>query len=133
MRFLLDEDLSQRVAEGLRVRGVDTISVHEVGRGNRRIPDEQQLVFATDQSRVLVTYNRADFQALDAEFRRTGRPHPHAGILWYSERIIPRRAFGELIRAIEAVAATPVDLTNLCLPLQRSSPAGSREDPPKRD
>jgi predicted nuclease of predicted toxin-antitoxin system len=118
VRFVLDEDLSQRVAEGLRTRGVDSISAHEVGRANLRITDEHQLLFATEQGRVLVTYNRADFQALDAEFRRAGRTH--AGIIWCSERTIPRRAFGELSRAIEAVAATPVDLTGLCLPLQRA-------------
>jgi len=43
LRYLLDEDMSQRVAEGLRARGIDAISVHEINRGNRRIPDGAQL------------------------------------------------------------------------------------------
>ncbi|MBI3966692.1 MAG: DUF5615 family PIN-like protein [Chloroflexi bacterium] len=61
LAFLLDEDLSFRVAEGLRQRGVDAVSVHEIGRANRRIPDEEQLTYATTQGRAIVTYNRADF------------------------------------------------------------------------
>src|SRR5207249_2846089 len=90
LRFLLDEDMSQRVAEGLRARGVDAVSVHEVGRGNRRISDAEQLQYASEQGRVFVTYNRADFQALDARWRSQGSRH--GGILWCVERSIPRRA-----------------------------------------
>ncbi|HEX2171798.1 MAG TPA: hypothetical protein VHL09_05085 [Dehalococcoidia bacterium] len=40
LRLLLDEDLRYRVAEGLRRRDVDAISVHEVDRANRGISDE---------------------------------------------------------------------------------------------
>jgi predicted nuclease of predicted toxin-antitoxin system len=119
LRFLLDEDMSQRVAEGLRARGIDAVSVHEIGRGNRRIPDEEQLAYATGDGRVFVTYNRGDFQALDSTWRRQGRQH--AGILWCLERSIPRRAMGDLIRALEAVERERTDLTGLCLPLQRST------------
>jgi len=121
-RFLLGEDMSQRVAEGLRARGVDAVSVHEIGRGNRRVPDEEQLGYAADQGRILVTYNRADFQALDARWRREGRQH--AGILWCSERTIPRRAVGALIRALEAVARERTELVGLCLPLLQSAKQG---------
>ena len=117
LRFLLDEDMSQRVAEGLRARGVDAVSVHEIGRGNRRVPDEDQLNYAVEQDRVFVTYNRGDFQALDGQWRRQERQHN--GILWCSERTIPRRAIGDLIRALEAAARQRTTLTGLCLPLQR--------------
>ena len=113
--FLLDEDMSYRVAEGLRQRGVDAISVHEVGRANRQVSDADQLEFATQQGRVLVTYNRADFQALDATWRAQGRFH--AGILWCVERSIPRRAIGTLIRAIAEIARQHESLTGICLAL----------------
>ena len=109
--------MSQRVAEGLRARGVDAVSVHEIGRGNRRVPDEDQLNYAVEQDRVFVTYNRGDFQALDGQWRRQERQH--SGILWCSERTIPRRAIGELIRALEAAARERTTLAGLCLPLQR--------------
>ncbi len=66
------------------------------------MPDEQQLAYAVAQGRVFVTYNRADFQALDAIWR--GQARQHAGILWCLERTIPRRAIGDLIRALEAAA-----------------------------
>ena len=118
-RLLLDEDMSQRVAEGLRARGIDAVSVHEIGRGNRRVSDEEQLDYASEQGRAFVTYNRGDLQALDAQWRRQGRQH--AGILWCHERTIPRRAIGDLIRALEVVAGDHPNLAGLCLPLQRRS------------
>ncbi len=117
LRFLLDEDMSDRVAVGLRARDVDAISVHEIDRANRQIPDEEQLAFAAEQGRVIVTYNRADYQALDAAWRIEGRQH--AGILWCSERTLPRRAIGDLIRALVAMAEEHAMLEGLCLPLPR--------------
>jgi predicted nuclease of predicted toxin-antitoxin system len=117
LRLLLDEDLSPRVAEGLRRRGVDAVSVYEIERANRRIADADQLAFAAEAGRALVTYNRADYQALDALWRLEGRAH--AGILWVSERTVPRRAIGELVRALEAVATEHEALVGLCLPVPR--------------
>lgn len=122
LALLLDEDISYRVAEGLRQRGVDAVSVYEVGRANKGLSDEEQLAFATQEGRVLVTYNRADYQALDAMWRAEGRTH--AGILWSSERIIPRRAFGELVRAVEMVSLRHDSLRGLCIPLIRPPQSG---------
>ncbi len=119
LAFLLDEDMSHRVAVGLRQRGIDAVSVHELGRANAAVPDEAQLETATVAGRVLVTYNRADFQALDAEWRLQGKAH--AGILWCAERTIPRRAIGDLVRAIVAVAGDHESLRGLCLPLPRAA------------
>lgn len=118
LTFLLDEDLSHRVAAGLRQRGVDAVSVHELGRANAAVSDEAQLEAAAAAGRVLVTYNRADFQALDAAWRLRGQAH--AGILWCGERTIPRRAIGELVRAIAAFGARHESLSDLCLPLTRA-------------
>lgn len=118
LSFLLDEDISYRVAEALRQRGVDAVSVYELGRGNRRIPDDEQLTFAADQGHVLVTYNRADYQALDAQWRVQGRRQ--CGITWCSERSVPRRNIGQLVRALEAMAQEHESLAGLCLPLSRA-------------
>jgi predicted nuclease of predicted toxin-antitoxin system len=115
LAILLDEDNSHRVAEGLRQRGIDAISVHEIGRSRRGLSDEDQLAFATQQGRVLITYNRADYQLLDWTWRLERRSH--AGILWAAERSIPRRAFGDLIRAIEYVARQRDSLAGICIPL----------------
>ncbi len=117
LAFLLDEDVSYRVAEGLRQRGVDAVSVHEMGRANSRVFDEDQLVFATSAGRALFTYNRADYQVLDAMWRMEGRTH--AGILWCAERSIPRRAIGDLVRAVEAFADQRDSIDGICLALPR--------------
>jgi predicted nuclease of predicted toxin-antitoxin system len=99
----------------LRQQGVDAVSVHE--EGLRAHADEDQLAFATVQGRVLVTYNRQDFQALDETWRRKGREH--AGILWATEQSIRRGSIGELIRALEAASQQYESLAGLCLPLSR--------------
>jgi predicted nuclease of predicted toxin-antitoxin system len=113
---MLDEDLSYRVAEGLRQRGVDAVSVHEISRSGS--PDEDQLTFATAERRALVTYNRADFQSLDAQWRAQGRTH--AGVLWCVEKGLPRRDVGSLVRALENTARTYESLEGLCLTLTRA-------------
>lgn len=115
LRYLLDEDISYRVAEGLRRAGVDAVSVHEIDRANRRISDEEQLAYAAGEGRVLVTYNRADYQVLEAQWRVEGKEH--AGILWCAERSIPRRAIGDLVRAIAASSKAHDTLRGACLPL----------------
>lgn len=120
LSFLLDEDLSYRVAEGLRRRGVDAISVYEIDRANRRIPDGDQLEYASAAGRVIVTYNRADYQKLDASWRADG--HAHSGILWCTERIIRRHAIGDLVNAIESMAGQHESLAGICLPLTRPRP-----------
>jgi predicted nuclease of predicted toxin-antitoxin system len=117
LTYLLDEDISYRVAEGLRRLGIDAISVHEVGRSNRQVSDAEQLEYAAQQARVLVTYNRADYQVLDAIW--LAQDSVHAGILWCAERSIPRRATGDLIRALAQTASQHESLTGLCLALPR--------------
>jgi predicted nuclease of predicted toxin-antitoxin system len=117
LSFFLDEDLSYRVAEGLRRVGIDAVSATELGRSNRRLPDQQQLEYAAAEGRVLVTYNRADYQTLDIEWRNQGLTHP--GILWCVDRSIPRHAIGELVRAVEAVAAQYESLDGICMLLPR--------------
>jgi hypothetical protein len=114
---MLDEDLPPSVAVGARRQGLDIVSVHEDGRAGQAISDEDQLAFAAGQGRVLVTFNRADYQALDAQWRL--RDRRHAGILWCSERVIPRRAIGDLILALQAAAVRYSSLENVCLPLAR--------------
>jgi hypothetical protein len=105
------------VADGLRARNVDAVSVYAISRAGQRIADADQLAYATAEGRVLVTYSRDDFMVLDAEWRRAGREH--AGILWCSERIIPRRAIGTVIAALVAVDAAHDSLAGLCFPLRR--------------
>jgi predicted nuclease of predicted toxin-antitoxin system len=119
LKFLLDEDISAAVAVGLRARGVDAVSVHEVSRSNQGIADDEQLQFAVEQGRVLVTYNRGDFQVLDSLWNAENQTH--FGILWCTDAIIRRPGIGELIRALSAMSDAFDGLAGLCLPLQRAA------------
>jgi predicted nuclease of predicted toxin-antitoxin system len=52
--FYLDEDLSPRIAEMLRDRGVDAVSAHELP-GNTQLDDRTQALYAAGTRRAIVT------------------------------------------------------------------------------
>jgi predicted nuclease of predicted toxin-antitoxin system len=55
VRLYLNEDMSSRVAQALRGKGFDVLRSHEVG--NEGLSDEEQLRYAAQEGRRLVTYN----------------------------------------------------------------------------
>lgn len=71
---MLDENVHPRVAEAAWEFDLDVVSVHDLRR--RGWPDREQLAFAAEQDRVLVTRNRGDYLYLTREFYHAGRPHP---------------------------------------------------------
>ncbi len=77
MKFYLDEDLSPRIAESLRKRGIDALSAHDVG--NVQLSDREQLAYAAREGRCLVTRNARHFVVLSQE--AIARQEPHAGII----------------------------------------------------
>ncbi len=79
IRLYIDEMIPARLARELRRRGYDVESCHDVGRGNRAIPDEDQLVYATDEGRAILTFNMVDYVPLDSAWKQAGRQH--AGIV----------------------------------------------------
>ncbi|OKH44754.1 hypothetical protein NIES2101_27815 [Calothrix sp. HK-06] len=48
----------------LRQKGHNVLTSYEAGQANQGIPDEQVLIFATQQNRVVITLNRDDFISL---------------------------------------------------------------------
>jgi hypothetical protein len=73
MRFFLDEDLSDRIAGMAQLRGVDVISVRQARRGG--LTDEEQLLFAGQEGRCIVTRNTKHFAPLSKQFEDQGPPH----------------------------------------------------------
>lgn len=74
MKLLLDEQISPRVAERLRQRGHDVVAVAEQA-ALRGLADPELFDIAQTQERAVVTYNRADFEALVREYAQAGRQH----------------------------------------------------------
>ena len=94
LRLHLDEDTeAHALIRALRDRGVDVTTTSEAGLGE--VSDEVQLVWATKEGRVLMTYNAADFCRLHGEFLRTDRRH--AGIIVAEQQKLP---VGEMVRRI---------------------------------
>jgi len=88
IRFLMDQHIPVAVTEGLRRRGVDVCTVQEAQRCG--LPDRDQLEFATDGQRVMVTFD-ADYLALHAAGMA------HAGVAWCQER---KYTVGQLVHAL---------------------------------
>jgi predicted nuclease of predicted toxin-antitoxin system len=73
MLFHLDEHIDSAIAEGLRRRSIDVTTTAE--EGLLGVSDEQQLEFAHQSRRILVTRD-VDF------LRMHDRQVPHAGIVF---------------------------------------------------
>src|SRR5713226_7395849 len=82
MKYYLDEDLSQRLAERLRAAKIAATSAHEEGTEGWSV--EAQLDKAGREQRCLVTRNRNDFIELTVQFYRDGRLHSGVLIVPYS-------------------------------------------------
>jgi len=78
-KLYLDEDMRSRVAQALQDKGFDVLSSHEVG--NDGLSDEEQLHYAAQEGRYLVTYNAKDFLALANPWYQQGRRFPKILIL----------------------------------------------------
>jgi predicted nuclease of predicted toxin-antitoxin system len=73
IRLYLDEDVNVLVADLLKARGFDTLTVRDAGQ--LQASDEEQLAYAVSQQRALVTHNRGDFEALIQTYFDTGQKH----------------------------------------------------------
>jgi hypothetical protein len=95
--LLLDEMFSDTIAQQLRTKGHDVISVVAqpalVG-----LPDDQILAYATTEGRALVTANIKDFMPLDGRYQAAGQAHP--GLILVSTKTFPQsRGFTTAIAA----------------------------------
>ena len=102
IKFYLDENVLGGTAAGLRARGIDAVSVQEAGRCGFLDPD--QLVFATVEGRVIVTFDQ-DYLVLHAS------GVPHTGIAYCQADAY---SVGQLIYQLEIVhgAMTPAEMVD---------------------
>lgn len=105
MRLLLDEMYSAVVAEQLRARGHDVVSVYDPDhRRLEGVPDEEVFAAALAEERALVTENVPDFRRLEAD--ALARGEAHAVLVFTSNRQFPRgepATIGRLVEALDAL------------------------------
>jgi predicted nuclease of predicted toxin-antitoxin system len=77
LRLYLDRHIKKQLAVDLRQRGFDALTTEEVGRDTA--PDEDQLAFAANENRAILTFNIRDFAPLHEQWTTAGKPH--AGII----------------------------------------------------
>jgi len=102
VRLLLDEMYSPAIAEGLRARGRDAVSVHD--RADlAAASDAAILATAQGERRALVTNNVRDFAPLvhDAHQQRA----EFFGIVFTSDRSLPRSraTIGRFVELLDAL------------------------------
>ena len=102
IKYYFDEHIPQAIVDGLRRRGVDVLTIQAAGRSG--LPDDEQLAFATQHGRVMVTMD-SDYLILAAQGQ------PHAGIAYAKPGT---RSIGELIQKLKLIhdVLTPPDMQN---------------------
>jgi hypothetical protein len=105
VRLILDEMYPAVVAERLRSRGHDVVSVHDTEyRYLEGTSDEELFSVALEEGRALVTENVPDFRRLEAEALGRGEPHPV--LVFTTNRQFPRglpRTTGLLVEALTSL------------------------------
>lgn len=95
--LLLDEMFSDDIAQQLRAKGYDVVSI-VADPALAGLPDDQVLAYATTHGRTLVTANIKDFVPLDGRYRAAGQSH--AGLILVSTKTFPQnRGFPSEITA----------------------------------
>lgn len=85
IKFHLDENVSNAIAQGLRRRNIDVTTVPEVGLIGA--DDDEQIIFALSQQRVIFTFD-------DDFLRLASQEINHAGIIYTRQQT---RSIGTII------------------------------------
>ena len=100
IRLYLDEDaMDQALVQALRARNVDVITALDAGMIERK--DADHLDYATEQGRVLCTFNVQDFYRIHSDYVAQGVPH--AGIILMRQQ---HYSVGEQMRRLLKLVAS---------------------------
>jgi Domain of unknown function (DUF5615) len=103
LKLLLDEQISGKVAERLRARGLDVMAVTDE-QSLRGLGDPDVFEIAQTQGRAVATYNRDDFEAIIREYAEAGREH--SGLVIVHPIRFPNWEFARLAKALAHLADT---------------------------
>jgi hypothetical protein len=99
MKILLDVHVPLAVAAQLRRRGVDAVSVAEwQGKRYRQAPDDDILLAAHSDGRLLVSYDQKTIPKLLLAWSNAG--WHHAGVILVDSRAIRPQDVGGLVRGL---------------------------------
>ena len=104
VELYLDEDVSVLVADLLRARGFAATTTQEAGRLGSS--DAEQLEYATDQRKTLLTHNRADFESLARQY--FSARESHCGII-IATRHSPQEIVRRLLIILNQVTADEIE------------------------
>ena len=110
MRVLLDEMYRDKLAQLLRDRGIEAISVLELGLAGRS--DAEVFAAAVSGGYAVLTENVSDFAALCADHTSSGSHHPGVLIALssrFSRRPSGYAAIADAVVAVEAVEPGALD------------------------
>jgi predicted nuclease of predicted toxin-antitoxin system len=92
VRLYLDHHIKIQLAADLRTRGYDVVTSQEAAMDTA--PDEDQLAFASNQGRTILTFNIRDFAPLHEQWTAAGRMH--TGIIVSQQ--LGSRQYGVLLK-----------------------------------
>ncbi|MGC1305768.1 MAG: DUF5615 family PIN-like protein [Phormidesmis sp.] len=104
IRLYLDEDVNVLVADLLNARGFDALSVRDAGQ--LQASDAEQLIYAVNHQRALVTHNRSDFEKLIQTYFDTEQKH--YGVI-LAVRRSPQEIAQRLLAILNQVTADEIE------------------------
>ena len=104
IELYLDEDVHVLVADLIRARGFQAITTRDAGQLKKS--DPEQLDYAVNQGKTLVTHNRVDFEKLAQEY--FNQEKKHYGII-FAVRHSPQEIARRLLIILNNVTADEME------------------------
>lgn len=105
MKLLLDEMYPRAIADELRARGHDAVSVHDAPVAGTA--DDVVFDHARSEHRAVVTENIRDYRPLADAILEAGEAH--SGLILTTAKRWPRNDIGAIITALDTLLATNPD------------------------
>jgi len=91
IKLYLDEDVDISLTNALKQKGIDALTTQEAGK--KRLSDAEQLEFAVNTGRAILTHNKRDFILLHKDYALKGKEH-------YGIILSDQRSIGEMLRGL---------------------------------